>query len=99
MNWDYEQSSEQTRKDTRTYSQRRKQVGRYHLHIERNFPHGQGWLSSMTVNASRFNGTNPRVRLSLGGYRLGNPFGFTRYRGLVHISVLDLTLSILWRRS
>ena len=103
MNWDYESSSLQTRrhhplKDTRTHSQRRKDI-RFSVHVERNFPHGQGWLSSVVINKSETPSASPLIRLGFGGYRLGHPLGFKRYRKVVHISVLDLTLTINWRQN
>jgi len=102
MNWDYEYRSMQTRSgDTREYVVLRKQIRGLHLHVERNFPHGQGWLSSVSVSGRPVPNTGMRVKLSLGGYRLGNPVRVKRYphagkrNGIVHISVLDLTLTII----
>ena len=100
MNWDYILVSEQTRhhqRDTRIHTKRRKDLGRVSVHTERNFPHGQGWLSSVTINASHVQHVTPLVRLSLGGYRCGHPFGVQRFRGVIHLSVLDLTLTVIWR--
>lgn len=99
MNWTYEHRSEQTRlhqQDTREHVTKRKDL-RLSLHVDRNFPHGQGWLSSLTINASETQHGTPCVRLSLGGYRCGHPLGIQRFRGVLHLSVLDLTLTIIWR--
>lgn len=90
MNWYSNRATRLYQGDTRTHV--RFDIG--WLRVSLNFPHGQGWLHQVQLSPAWY---GKCVRLSCGGYRLGNPFGISKYRGIIHLSVLDLTLTVIWR--